>query len=226
MNLMRLAGEGGDLWRDVRSDRAGLLPRIALSVAAALLLLSATFFIFGIIDVNGRVEDGHVAVGLGLAGAIWCAVLIRIWLRYRRFGRLIIGALAIVAIWVLIIPLAIFIDSMTYDEEFLIAGVVFFGFGATAMTLLLTLYGMRRGKPVYRSEGVVNVICPECDYDLTGLRECRCPECGFEFTIDQLIAKQGYDRPRPEDADTDRQDKRAEGRSTEAPPASPGLSAT
>jgi ssDNA-binding Zn-finger/Zn-ribbon topoisomerase 1 len=36
--------------------------------------------------------------------------------------------------------------------------------------------------------GAGHVTCPECDYDLTGLREARCPECGTRYTLDQLFA--------------------------------------
>jgi hypothetical protein len=30
--------------------------------------------------------------------------------------------------------------------------------------------------------------CPQCGYNLTGLREARCPECGTQYTLDQLLA--------------------------------------
>lgn len=35
------------------------------------------------------------------------------------------------------------------------------------------------------------VVCPICNYNLTGLREPRCPECGNEFTLDVLLSAQG-----------------------------------
>ena len=34
------------------------------------------------------------------------------------------------------------------------------------------------------------VVCPNCGYNLTGLREARCPECGAQFTLDQLLSDQ------------------------------------
>ncbi len=29
--------------------------------------------------------------------------------------------------------------------------------------------------------------CPECGYNLVGLRDARCPECGAQYTLDQLF---------------------------------------
>jgi ssDNA-binding Zn-finger/Zn-ribbon topoisomerase 1 len=28
--------------------------------------------------------------------------------------------------------------------------------------------------------------CPNCGYNLSGLRQCRCPECGKEYALDEL----------------------------------------
>ena len=38
-----------------------------------------------------------------------------------------------------------------------------------------------------RGANAGKVKCPECDYDMTGLREARCPECGTQYTLDQLF---------------------------------------
>ena len=32
----------------------------------------------------------------------------------------------------------------------------------------------------------MHILCPSCEYDLTGLREHRCPECGEPFDPDRL----------------------------------------
>ena len=31
--------------------------------------------------------------------------------------------------------------------------------------------------------------CPNCNYELTGLREVRCPECGWSSTVDDVVAR-------------------------------------
>jgi hypothetical protein len=39
-----------------------------------------------------------------------------------------------------------------------------------------------------RQLGIHAVACPDCGYNLTGLREAKCPECGAAYTLDQLYA--------------------------------------
>jgi predicted Zn-ribbon and HTH transcriptional regulator len=38
------------------------------------------------------------------------------------------------------------------------------------------------------------MACPNCGYNLTGLREARCPECGSQFTLDELFARVTEDK--------------------------------
>jgi len=39
-----------------------------------------------------------------------------------------------------------------------------------------------------RQLGIHAVACPDCGYNLTGLKEAKCPECGAAYTLDQLYA--------------------------------------
>ena len=39
-----------------------------------------------------------------------------------------------------------------------------------------------------RRMGIHAVACPDCGYNLTGLKEAKCPECGAVYTLDQLYA--------------------------------------
>lgn len=39
-------------------------------------------------------------------------------------------------------------------------------------------------------QGVSEIACPTCGYNMSGLKGTRCPECGSEFTLDALIAGQ------------------------------------
>jgi predicted MFS family arabinose efflux permease len=40
----------------------------------------------------------------------------------------------------------------------------------------------------------IDMACPNCGYNLTGLREARCPECGSQFTLDELFARVTEDK--------------------------------
>lgn len=35
------------------------------------------------------------------------------------------------------------------------------------------------------------LFCPKCDYNLTGLTECRCPECGTPYAPEEIQAYAG-----------------------------------
>lgn len=40
-----------------------------------------------------------------------------------------------------------------------------------------------------QQHGVHAVGCPQCGYNLTGLKSTTCPECGAVYTVDQLVAE-------------------------------------
>ncbi len=46
-----------------------------------------------------------------------------------------------------------------------------------------------------RSIGAKGVVCPQCGYNLTGLRTATCPECGMSWSIDELLAMQPGHEP-------------------------------
>lgn len=35
-------------------------------------------------------------------------------------------------------------------------------------------------------------LCPECTYDLRGLREAVCPECGHQFDSSEMVERVGF----------------------------------
>ena len=51
------------------------------------------------------------------------------------------------------------------------------------LVLLWTAPATRRRE---RETETNEVPCPQCGYDLRGLREVRCPECGFAGTLEHL----------------------------------------
>lgn len=58
------------------------------------------------------------------------------------------------------------------------------------------------------------IACPNCGYNMTGLRTTICPECGATFTIDELLVAQPtmeaseLDREEPESVDGEMTEKR------------------
>lgn len=71
-------------------------------------------------------------------------------------------------------------------------GILVGTFGWSATWLIGTAL-IWRENPQERGErlrrlGIHAVTCPDCGYNLTGLREAKCPECGAAYTLDQLYA--------------------------------------
>lgn len=72
---------------------------------------------------------------------------------------------------------------------------VLFGGGLPPIAWVLATVLIWRETPEERmaritAAGTDTVLCPNCGYNMTGLREARCPECGSVFTIDQLLSGQ------------------------------------
>jgi DNA-directed RNA polymerase subunit RPC12/RpoP len=43
-------------------------------------------------------------------------------------------------------------------------------------------------------QGLTEIPCPTCGYNMSGLKGTRCPECGSEFTLDAILAGQAANR--------------------------------
>ena len=74
-------------------------------------------------------------------------------------------------------------------------GFVLFGGGVPPIAWVLATVLIWRETAEERmaritAAGTDAVLCPNCGYNMTGLREARCPECGSVFTIDQLVSGQ------------------------------------
>jgi hypothetical protein len=181
------------LWRDLRSGVAGPWVRLALSVAAAALLMVPLFLVFGVLEIAGRrVEDEFIAIGVGVAGATWCGAVAWLWGTFRRWRRVIKTALGVLGLWVLIVPLCVLVDETMPRGEFLVASLIVLAVALTIAGIAFSAYRGARGRPVEDRAGVVRVTCPACGYSLVGLESCHCPECGSAWTIDAVIRAQGY----------------------------------
>ncbi len=180
------------LWRDLKTGDAGWMSRIGLSVAAAGVVFAMSFFMMGMIDQSVGLRDRHVAVGVGIGGAIWCVALVLIWATFSRWWKGLKTFFCILGIWLVAIPAAVFVEDVMYSEEFFIASILALATGATVFMLFTLGYRRGGGRALALRDGVIDVRCPECGYSMVGLSQCMCPECGSTSTIDELIRKQNY----------------------------------
>ena len=73
-------------------------------------------------------------------------------------------------------------------------GVFVGGISAILLWLMTTclIWRETREERASRLRGTSSqaIACPNCGYNMTGLRATMCPECGTTFTIDELLAAQ------------------------------------
>ena len=149
---------------------------------------------FALVILLAPLAGAVVAGALGGAGLVWCLTQMWIWRSYRRFRVFLNGIFSVIAIWAVIIPVCFVIEeAVRRDVELLIAGCILCGIAGTLLRIAVLWHRQHRGKALMRSDGQVNVNCPECGYAMVGLSESRCPECGARYTLDELIRRQEYD---------------------------------
>lgn len=49
------------------------------------------------------------------------------------------------------------------------------------------LWRKRESPVVFAASNTEHVSCPQCSYNLKGLKEVHCPECGWTSTVDQIV---------------------------------------
>ena len=195
MSDLLVKSEGGpSLYHDVRTGHAGAIPRVAISLSTALVLVAAALFVVWFFEsiFRGGVDQA-AAAAFGGAALAWCLSQMWIWRSYRRFRVFINGAFSVIAIWAVVIPVCVLIaEAIRRNEEMLIIGCVLCGVAGTLLRLAVLWHQHSRGRDLTDVDGRVNVNCPDCGYMMVGLSESRCPECGERFTLDELIRRQDY----------------------------------
>ena len=128
-----------------------------------------------------------------VAGLLYLSVLYWLWNKpLRRRGFWLAGALTI-GIWIIAVTLCIAAEGLlTGDEEYVIAGIIFVASGVTLVMWVQMWRKYGRGRPAFGNDGKMDLRCPNCNYSMTGLSEARCPECGEHYTLDDLLARQGF----------------------------------
>lgn len=185
--------DGRSIRADVRTGQAGWPIRLGLSLAAAAVLLASLMFIFGVLEMTGtRVRHEHTTIGLALAGAVWCGVLVWLWSSFRRWRRMIRTTLSIIIVWTVATVIGVVFDMLISQAGFLIGGVIVLAVAITIGLIATVTYQSLGGKPLMQEAQMIRVYCPHCRYSLVGLQSCTCPECGASFTIDEIIRAQDY----------------------------------
>src|SRR5688500_8422681 len=194
------------LWQELADGSAGwgirLLVTLALAAALCGLVPMAAYFLASMVrDWNRHSglavypEDWLVFfLGVLASGAfVWATM----WLWSRGHGRYVMIGPAVQTFAVIALTIAVGIfaeDGLPGESELVIFGVVFVG---AAAIILIWVQAYRRRGPRWRAlhnrqDGMTDVRCPTCGYRMVGLTETRCPECGTAYTLDELIARQGF----------------------------------
>jgi hypothetical protein len=202
------------LWQDLVQGRAGVGVRIVIAVVAlvvyiGLALIGSYFFAalfprwsrnyfgnYGSVRYV-RPSDGLVAAMIALAGVSWLATVLWLFLSRSRRRASVSPVLQTTGVTVAAVILSVMADdSLRGASELVIAGIIMI---AIAVVILIWTQAIRRGnrgRPLRnRQDQLPDLRCPECGYRMVGLTESRCPECGTGYTLDELVAKQGFARP-------------------------------
>ncbi len=156
-------------------------------IAASAIIYFVTFILF-----ERNRSDEEALIWSGVVTALFAvSAWLGIWwhvVRWtsRRMGLtaiFLVGSVAVTAIsGLMMVPmhrpgeLVIIIACMVW-------AVIWFG-----GTPLVWVETKRERAQRLSAVGIDAVACPNCGYNMTGLKEARCPECGAEYTIDQLVA--------------------------------------
>jgi hypothetical protein len=190
-----------DLVESVRSvepgegsrGRAGFWVRVGLSFVGAAAGVGVLMLVLGLIETYVvRVRDEHVAGGVVVVLLGWVAWLYHIWGSYSKKRHILKTILICLGIAVATIGVGCAFGASMRQPEFLIAGTVFLGIAGVVGVVTAAGFEGARGRAI-RSLGAVQVVCPRCGYSMAGLESSVCPECGARYTLEQLIAGQGYE---------------------------------
>lgn len=197
------------LWRELFDGSAGwgvrLVATFALGCALAGLVPIAAYFLAMAIPGWNRAagayvrpDDGLIAFLTAMAAGGFLAASWWLWTRGRRERTVVAPVVITIGIVAATITLGVLAEeTLPGDGELVILGLVLL---AAAAVVLVWLNALRHRSPRLRAlhhqhDGLSDVRCPTCDYRMVGLTESRCPECGTTYTLDELIARQGFAQP-------------------------------
>jgi DNA-directed RNA polymerase subunit RPC12/RpoP len=183
-----------------------LVARILLSILmfplATLFFIVCAFTFDTVYSPTSYYENHEVKMFLFAGAMTWPAVIVYwclIWKSAFPFTRRRIGGAILSAAIALGIGIVVGFTFWGVTKE---RGTgSFAAFLGAVLTILLWLIGTilawketaaERAARI-RGSGKSAIACPNCGYNMTGLREPRCPECGSRYTLDELVAAQVRD---------------------------------
>jgi hypothetical protein len=205
--------DGPSLWQDLVQGRAGVGVRMVLGIIALIiyvgLALIGSYFLAAIVPRWGRAyynaygyprsvrpREELIATLVILGVVCWIATMLWLFLSHARRRASFTPVLRTLGVSIVsVITCVIAGDSLRGDSELVIAGVIMLAVGVITLIWLQAVRRGNRGRPLRnRQDQLPDLRCPECGYRMVGLTESRCPECGTGYTLDELVARQGFAR--------------------------------
>lgn len=201
------------LWRELADGTASFAVRafvtFALAVALTGLVPILAYFLAASVPAWSRFPnngvyptDELIAFLAVLAGGAFLAASAWLWTRSGRRQTVMVPVFQTIGVAAAAVVLGLIADdSLPGESEMVVGGLTLLAISAL---ILIWLRAFRRRGPHWRplrdpQDGLPDVRCPACGYRMVGLTESRCPECGVTYTLDELIAKQGF-APQPPSA--------------------------
>ena len=181
------------LWRELADGTAGVGVRVVVTLAAAALLSGGALVLAYVIS-SPYVPDDLLATLFLLAGLAFLAITGWVWSRSMRSRAIALPIVITMGLATLAVAGGVWVEeSLGGDTEVAIGGIVLLAFAGALLVWLRAIRRFRVHRPMRnRQDGMLDIRCPTCDYRMVGLRESRCPECGTDYTLDELLGRQGF----------------------------------
>jgi hypothetical protein len=175
------------------------LARLAIGMSIILFLFGLFFVIVEVLSIGLNVSDrDSVLLAYEICALVAVTSWLLLWRRRVNWTSSRLQWTAIFAAAFLLSPLALLLPTLgpqgPSSSGFLRSLPYFLPLILGALWFAGTAYVWKDKRPE-RSTGAglpsggVLAACPQCSYDLTGLREVRCPECGWTSTIDDVVRR-------------------------------------
>jgi ssDNA-binding Zn-finger/Zn-ribbon topoisomerase 1 len=84
--------------------------------------------------------------------------------------------------------------SGSFNDEFNYVLAYMFWMASWITATALLWRTTTRERAIMRADTYAGIVlCPNCRYNLKGLRQTKCPECGSDYTLDELLAAAAID---------------------------------